>query len=416
MSKALVMILAGGQGKRLAPLTLERAKPAVPFGGIYRIIDFVLSNFVNSGFMQIKVLTQFMSSSLIQHISRNWELPFAFNQYIDSVPAQMRTGENWYLGSADAIYQNLNLIRDESPQRVFVFSGDHIYKMDVSQMYTYHNIKKADMTIAAIPVPVSEAGAFGVIEIDNDYRMIGFEEKPKNPKPIPGKPDWALVSMGNYLFSTDVLVKAVTNDAADESSVHDFGKNVIPSLYPYKRVFVYDFLKNSIYMPKEDEYEKPYWRDVGTIKSYFDAHMDLVSVSPAINLYNRSWPIFGFPEVNMPPAKFVFADDKNRRLGISTDSIISEGCIISGGSVKRSVLSPGVRVNSYCDIKNCVILNNVNIGRYCELKNTIVDKNVVIPPDTKIGFDLKKDAMRGFTVTEDGIVVIPKGYDFQEER
>ena len=416
MSKALVMILAGGQGKRLAPLTLDRAKPAVPFGGSYRIIDFVLSNFVNSGFMQIKVLTQFMSDSLIQHISRNWGLSPRFNQYVDSVPAQMRTGENWYLGSADAIYQNLNLIRDESPKNVFVFSGDHIYKMDISQMYTYHNIKNADMTIAALPVPIKEASAFGVIEIDEDYRMVGFEEKPKNPKPIPGNPDYALVSMGNYLFSREVLVNAVTNDAKDPTSEHDFGKNVIPALYPYKRVYVYDFLKNTIYMPDENEYEKPYWRDVGTIKSYFEAHMDLVSVSPAINLYNRHWPIFGFPEVNMPPAKFVFADKEHKRLGIATDSLVSEGCIISGGSVNRSVLSPGVRVNSYSRLDQCVILNNVKIGRYCELKNVIVDKNVVIPPDTKVGFDLKKDAERGFTVTDEGIVVIPKGYNFQEDR
>lgn len=416
MSKALVMILAGGQGKRLAPLTLNRAKPAVPFGGTYRIIDFVLSNFVNSGFMQIKVLTQFMSDSLNQHISRNWSLSPRFNQYVDSVPAQMRTGDNWYLGSADAIYQNLNLIKDESPQRVFVFSGDHIYKMDVSQMYSYHNIKEADMTIAAIPVPIEEAGAFGVIEIDEDYRMIGFEEKPKNPKPIPGKPGFALVSMGNYLFSTDVLVNAVISDAKDHESEHDFGKNVIPSLYPYKRVYVYDFLKNTIYMPKEKMYEKPYWRDVGTIKSYFDAHMDLVSVSPAFNLYNRNWPIFGFPEVNMPPAKFVFADKKHKRMGIATDSIVSEGCIISGGNVNSSVLSPGVRVNSYSDINNCVILNNVEIGRYCELKNVIVDKNVIIPPDTKIGFDHARDEERGFTVTEDGIVVVPRDYDFREDR
>ncbi len=416
MSKALVMILAGGQGKRLEPLTLDRAKPAVPFAGTYRIIDFVLSNFVNSGFMQIKVLTQFMSNSLNQHIARNWSLAQIFNQYVDSVPAQMRTGNNWYLGSADAIFQNLNLIKDERPKDVFVFSGDHIYKMDTYQMYSYHQIKDADMTIAAIPVPIEEASAFGVIEIDKDYRMIGFEEKPAKPKCIPGKPDTALVSMGNYLFKTEILVNAVTEDAKDESSVHDFGKNVIPALYPYKKVYVYDFLKNSIYMPEEDDYEKPYWRDVGTIKSYFEAHLDLVSVSPSINLYNRNWPIFGFPEVNMPPAKFVFADNKNKRLGVATDSIISEGCIISGGNVNLSILSPGVRVNSYAAVKKSVLLNNVSVGRYCELKNVIVDKNVSIPPDTKIGFDRKKDVERGFTVTEDGIVVIPKDFSFEEGR
>jgi len=416
MSKTLTMILAGGQGKRLSPLTLDRAKPAVPFGGNYRIIDFVLSNFVNSGYMQIKVLTQFMSNSLNEHLSSNWILSQAFNQYVSSVPAQMRTGDNWYLGSADAIYQNLNLIRDESPRDVFVFSGDHIYKMDVSQMHNYHNIKKADMTIAAIPVPIKEATEFGVIEIDKDYRMIGFEEKPKKPKCIPGKPDMALVSMGNYLFKADVLVEAVTDDAQDKNSVHDFGKNVIPALYPYAKVYVYDFLKNKIYMPQEDSYEKPYWRDVGTIKSYFDAHMDLVSVSPAINLYNRKWPIFSFPEIKMPPAKFVFADKKNKRLGVATDSVISEGCIVSGGAVNRSVLSPGVRVNSYASLQNCIILNDVEIGRYCQLKNVIIDKKVVVPAETKIGYDLEKDLERGFTVTEEGIVVVPKNYKFQEDR
>jgi glucose-1-phosphate adenylyltransferase len=416
MSKALAMILAGGQGTRLAPLTIHRAKPAVPFGGVYRIIDFVLSNFINSGFMQIKVLTQFMSNSLNEHISRNWQLSRTFNQFVDSVPAQMRTGSNWYLGSADAIYQNLNLIKDEAPRDVFVFSGDHIYKMDVSQMYSYHKLKDADMTIAAIPVPIDEASEFGVIEIDKDYRMIGFEEKPKNPKPIPGREDYALVSMGNYLFKSDVLVKAVTDDAKDSDSVHDFGKNVIPALYPHKKVYIYDFKKNNIYIPEEKEYEQPYWRDVGTIKSYFDAHMDLVSVSPAMNLYNRNWPIFGFPETNMPSAKFVFADDENSRQGIATDSMVSEGCIISGGHVNRSILSPGVRVNSYSKLDKCIVLNNVVIGRYCDLRNVIIDKNVIVPPDTKIGYDLKKDKERGFTVTEEGIVVVPKDYDFGEER
>ena len=413
MSNALVMILAGGQGKRLSPLTMDRAKPAVPFGGSYRIIDFVLSNFVNSGFMQIKVLTQFKADSLIQHIARTWTLSPTINQYVDSVPAQMRTGSNWYLGSADAIYQNLNLVRDDSPQHVFVFSGDHIYKMDVSQMYSYHVLKKSDMTIAAMPVPIEEASAFGVIEIDSDYRMIGFEEKPKNPKPIPGKPDMALVSMGNYLFSTETLVNAVVSDAKDPASEHDFGKNVIPAIYPHKRVYVYDFLRNLISLPNGNEYETPYWRDVGTIKSYFDAHMDLVSETPKFNLYNRNWPIFGFPKIYMPPAKFVYADSDRKRMGIATNSLISEGCLISGGHVSNSVCSPGVRVYSYAEVDHCVIMNDVEIGRYCRLQNVIVDKNVVIPPDTQIGYDLEKDRSRGLFVTDEGIVVVPKGFDFQ---
>lgn len=412
MSKSLVMILAGGQGARLAPLTNERAKPAVPFGGIYRVIDFVLSNFVNSGYMQMKVLTQFMSNSLNQHLARHWGLSMQFNQYVETVPAQMRTGTNWYLGSADAIYQNLNIIKDETPEDVFVFSGDHIYKMDVSQMYNYHQRKDADMTIAAIPVPIEEASQFGVIEIDNSYRMIGFEEKPKHPKGMPDNPKYALVSMGNYLFKADVLVKAVEADAADPESVRDFGKNVIPALYPKKKIYVYDFLKNRIYLPESSEYEKPYWRDVGTIYSYFQAHMDLVSVSPSINLYNRNWPVFGFPDVKMPPAKFVFADQQNQRVGIATDSLVSEGVIISGGRIDRCIISPGVRINSYALVEGAIILNNVNIGRYCRIRNTIIDKNVTIPPDTTIGYDLIEDEKRGLTVSEEGIVVIPKGFKF----
>ncbi len=412
MSKTLVMILAGGQGTRLMPLTAERAKPAVPFGGIYRIIDFVLSNFVNSGYMQIKVLTQFMSNSLNQHIARHWGLSMQFNQYVETVPAQQRTGDNWYLGSADAVYQNLNILRDEAPEHVFVFSGDHIYKMDVTQMFSFHLQKDADMTIAAIPVPVKEASQFGVIEVDGDWRMIGFEEKPKNPKSIPGNPDLALASMGNYIFKTGVLAKAVMEDAENKESAHDFGKNVIPALYPHKRVYVYDYLSNKIKLPDSDQYEKPYWRDVGTLWSYWESHMELVSVSPAINLYNRNWPIFGFPDVNMPPAKFVFADEKNKRVGLATDSLVSVGCIISGGRIDRSVLSPGVRINSYALVENSIILNNSNIGRYCRIRNAIIDKNVVVPPDTEIGYDLEHDRSRGFTVSNEGVVVVPKGYKF----
>ena len=360
----------------------------------------------------MKVLTQFKSDSLNQHLSRNWRLSMTFNQYVDAVPAQMRTGNNWYLGSADAIYQNLNLIKDESPRDIFVFSGDHIYKMDVRQMYNYHHQKEADMTIAAVTVPIEEATEFGVIEIDENYRMIGFEEKPKKPKSIPGDSKHALVSMGNYLFNTKILAEAVTKDAEKKDSVHDFGKNIIPSLYPDKKVFVYNFLENKVYLDNSEKFEKPYWRDVGTIKSYYDAHMDLVSVSPNINLYNKNWPIFGFPEVKMPPAKFVFADKENAREGMATDSIVSQGVIISGGKVNRTILSPGVRINSYAFVDKSVILNNCQIGRYCQIKNTIIDKNVIVPNDTKIGFDLKEDEQRGFTVTKEGITVVPKGYKF----
>ncbi|HOW52495.1 MAG TPA: glucose-1-phosphate adenylyltransferase [bacterium] len=412
MSKTLVMVLAGGQGSRLMPLTTERAKPAVPFGGIYRIIDFVLSNFVNSGYMQIKVLTQFMSNSLNQHIARNWGLSMQFNQYVETVPAQQRTGDNWYLGSADAIYQNLNIIRDERPEHVFVFSGDHIYKMDVSQMFNFHLHKDADMTIAAIPVPLKEASDFGVIEVDENWRMIGFEEKPKKPKSIPGNPDLALASMGNYIFKRDILAQAVSEDADKEGSVHDFGKNIIPALYPKKKVYIYDYLSNKIRLPDSDQFEKPYWRDVGTLWSYWESHMELVSVSPAVNLYNRNWPIFGFPDVNMPSAKFVFADQANQRVGLATDSMVSVGCIISGGRIDRTILSPGVRVNSYALVENSIILNNTNVGRYCRIRNAIIDKNVTIPNDTEIGYDPEQDKARGFTVTGEGLVVVPKGYKF----
>jgi len=284
--------------------------------------------------------------------------------------------------------------------------------MDVTQMFSFHLQKNADMTIAAIPVPVKEASQFGVIEVDAAWRMVGFEEKPKNPKSIPGNPELALASMGNYIFKTGVLAKAVMDDAEQKESVHDFGKNIIPALYPNKRVYVYDYLSNKIKLPDSDQYEKPYWRDVGTIWSYWETHMELVSVSPAINLYNRNWPIFGFPDVNMPPAKFVFADEKNKRVGLATDSLVSVGCIISGGRIDRSVLSPGVRINSYAIVENSIILNNSNIGRYCRIRNTIVDKNVVVPPDTEIGYDPEQDKARGFTVSDEGIVVVPKGYKF----
>ncbi len=413
MANTFVMILAGGEGKRLSPLTKERAKPSVPFGGTYRIIDFVLSNFVNSGFLQIKVLTQFMSESLNRHITRNWQLSHSLNQYVESVPAQMRTGGNWYLGSADAIYQNLNLIRDESPDHTFVFSGDHIYKMDISQMHRFHIRRKADMTVAAIPVPISEASQFGVIEVDENYQMVGFEEKPAKPKPMPGDSNYALVSMGNYLFNTKTLVDAVTKDAEDKESVHDFGKNIIPALYGNKKVYVYDYLQNKIAISGLDIEEKPYWRDVGTIYAYWQAHMDLVAVNPAFNLYNRAWPIFGCPEKELPPAKFVFSDEYNNRMGVAIDSIVAQGSIISGGRVFRSVLSPCVRVNSYSHIENSIILSDVSIGRYSKIKNAIIDKNVVVPYDTEIGYDLELDRQRGFTVTPEGIVVVPKGYVFE---
>jgi len=407
--KTIVMLLAGGEGRRLYPLTMDRTKPAVPWGGRYRIIDIVLSNFVNSGFTRINVLTQFKADSLIKHISRGWQLESKFGRYIDIIPAQMRVSKDWYKGSADAIFQNLNLIHDESPDHVFVFGSDHIYKMEINQFLNYHKKKKADLTIAALPVPINEAKRFGVIEVDRDMRVIGFQEKPQNPKPMPGNPDLALVSMGNYIFKSDVLVDVVSEDAKKENSEHDFGKNVIPSMYERNKVYVYDFRKNRV--PGITRKERGYWVDIGTIDSYWQASMDLVSVSPVFNLYNRKWPIYSY-NPDSPPAKFVFANEKKKRVGVATDSIVAEGCIVSGGRVNKSILFSNVRVNSFSDVDNCILFNNVNVGRYCKLKNVLCDKDVNIPPKTVIGYNLEEDRKR-FKITEGGIVVIPKGYRFE---
>ncbi len=405
-AKTVAMLLAGGEGRRLYPLTKERTKPAVPFGGRYRIIDIVLSNFVNSGITKINVLTQFKADSLIKHITRGWQLESKFGRFIDIIPAQMRVSTDWYKGSADAIYQNLNLIYDEDPEYVFVFGSDHIYKMDVSQMLNYHRRKRADLTISAIPVPVEEAGRFGVIQVDKDMRVIGFEEKPKNPKPMPNNPEYALVSMGNYIFTSQALVEAVKSDAENPNSEHDFGKNVIPAMYPKYKVFAYDFKKNKV--PGITKRERGYWVDVGTIDAYWEASMDLVSVSPVFNLYNKKWPIYSHIPDN-PPAKFVFADKKRKRVGTATDSLVSDGCVISGGTVHGSILFPNVRINSFSSVENCILFNNVNVGRHCRLKNVLCDKDVQIPPGTEIGYNLEEDKKR-FYVTEKGVVVIEKGF------
>jgi len=407
-TKTMAMLLAGGEGRRLFPLTLDRAKPAVPFGGRYRIIDIVLSNLINSGITRINVLTQFKADSLIKHIQRGWVLESRFGRHIDIIPAQMRVSRDWYRGSADAVFQNLNLVRDEDPDLICVFGADHIYKMDVTQMIHFHRRKKAHLTVSAIPVPVREASRFGVIQVDRDMRIIGFQEKPDDPAPIPGRPDLALVSMGNYVFNRDTLVTAVTADAEDESSEHDFGKNVIPSLVPGGRVFAYDFSKNRV--PGQSRRSRGYWVDIGTIDAYWQASMDLISVNPVFNLYNRKWPVFSL-NLDNPPAKFVFDNPKRNRIGVAHDSLVSEGCIISGGQVNGSILFPNVRVNSFARVDHCILFNHVNVGRYCRLRNVIVDKNVVIPPRTTIGYDLEADRNR-FHVTEGGIVVIPKDYTF----
>ena len=395
------MILAGGQGERLKPLTNERAKPAVPFGGRYRIIDFVLSNFINSQIFKIKILTQFKSDSLNQHLASGWQLSPRFGLYIDPVPAQMRTGNTWYRGTADAIFQNLNLIREEDPDYVFIFGGDHIYRMDVRQMLVSHVANDAVLTIAAIPKPIELAKSFGVLEVDENWRIIGFEEKPENPAEIPGKPGMALVSMGNYIFNKDSLVDWVTEDANKETA-HDFGKNIITSNYKNNPVYAYDFSTNVI--PGFEEKEKGYWHDVGNLDEYYKASMELVEVTPVINLYNENWPVYTFNPPH-PPAKFVFADKD--RMGIATDSVVSEGCIISGGRVHRCILSPTVRINSYSTVNDSVLMEGVDVGRHCKIQKAIIDKFVKIPPNTNIGYDLEEDRKR-FFVTDSGIVVISK--------
>jgi glucose-1-phosphate adenylyltransferase len=413
MAKLLAMILAGGEGRRLDPLTRERAKPAVPFGGRYRIIDFVLSNFANSGILRMKVLVQYKSESLNAHIQRGWRLTALLNQYVELVPAQMRVGPKWFEGSADAIYQNLNIITDEEPEYTFIFGADHVYRMDVRQMLHYHVDRKAELTVAAIPIPIAEACDFGIIEVDAEGRMIGFTEKPKTgAKTIPGDPTRCLASMGNYLFTTDALVQEIVRDAGDPSSAHDFGKSIVASMYQRKRVYVYDFAKNVV--PGQTERERGYWRDVGSIEAYYQTNMDLVDVDPIFSLYNDQWPIFTI-QYNYPPAKFVFNNEKDQRIGRATDSLVSEGCIISGGQVHHSILSPKVRVNSYSTVDDSILFENVNIGRHCKIRRAIIDKHVEIPPNTTIGYDLEKDRKQ-FHVTEGGLVIIPKGMRIEPGR
>jgi len=399
------MVLAGGAGTRLDPLTRERAKPAVPFGGRYRIIDFCLSNFANSGIYKLKVLTQYKSDSLNNHISRTWRMTAFLGHYCETVPAQMRTGGDWYKGSADAIFQNLNLITDEAPDTVFVFGADHVYQMDVQQMMGFHVARKADCTVAVLPVPIEQGSEFGILDVAADGEVKNFIEKPKNPPPMPGDPTRCLASMGNYLFNTDTLVREVTEDAKHEHSAHDFGKSILASLNQRARVYAYDFLQNEV--PGLGQRERGYWRDVGTLDAYFQANMDLIAVEPIFNLYNSQWPIVT-ASTSLPPAKFVFADAVQKRVGRALDSLVSEGCIISGGLVNSSVLSPRVRVNSWAEVHNSILMENVEIGRHCEIRRAIIDKNVTIPPGTKIGVDLEEDKKR-FHVTESGIVVIPKG-------
>ncbi len=406
LDTALVMILAGGEGKRLFPLTRDRAKPAVPFGGRYRIIDFVINNFINSGFYKLKILTQYKSDSLNQHIARSWPVSPILGQYIDLVPAQMRTDGRWYQGTADAVFQNLTHIYDEKPKHVCVFGGDHIYRMDVSQMMRFHKKKDAALTISAIPIPISQAGEFGIMEVDEDWRLTGFQEKPKSqPKCIPGMPDMCLASMGNYIFETEDLIREVEEDSQNPNSSHDFGKNIIPKMVKEgRKVFVYDFSQNEYTGMTESE--RGYWRDVGSIDSYWQANMDLLDYKPELNLYSADWPLRTY-NYNFPPAKFIW--EEGDRVGMATNSMVSEGCIISGGSISRCILSPHVRINSFSNITDSILMENVNVGRHSEIRKAIIDKNVKIPSYTKIGINIEEDKARGFIISNGGVTVVPKG-------
>lgn len=401
----LGMVMAGGRGERLYPLTKDRAKPAVPFAGKYRIIDFVLSNLVNSRIYSIYVLTQFKSQSLFEHLQEAWQFNgVRGDHFVIPVPAQMRTGADWYRGTADAVYQNLHLIKRGNPRLVAVFGADHIYKMNVRQMVDYHEEKSAGVTVAAVPSRIESAGQFGVLEVDNDFRILDFEEKPERPKSIPGEPDQALISMGNYIFETKLLLEALEDDASRAQSSHDFGKDILPRLVREgKKGYAYDFRKNRIPTAAKGE-EPSYWRDVGTIEAYYEANMDVRAVDPLLNLYNRSWPIRTV-SYSDAPAKFVF-DEEGRR-GMSLNSVVTEGTIISGSVVRDSVIGPNVRIHSYCLIEGSVIINRVEIGRGCQIRRAIIDKNVYIPPGTRIGYNADEDRQRYF-VTHTGIVVIPR--------
>ncbi|MBS1871615.1 MAG: glucose-1-phosphate adenylyltransferase [Acidobacteria bacterium] len=400
--RTLAFVLAGGKGTRLYPLTKERAKPAVPFGGRYRIVDFVLSNLINSGVYSIYVLIQFKSQSLLQHLREGWEIGGLLrNHFIIPVPAQMRSaGEDWYRGTADAIYQNVNLIEQADPHIVVIFGADHIYRMNIREMIEFHAEKRARVTIAAIPVPKEFAREFGVIEVDENYRVVAFHEKNPNAPTMPGRPDMVFASMGNYIFSTDVLLRELYADGEKEHSSHDFGRDILPGLIGRTDMFAYDFQTNHI--PGDPAGQPAYWRDVGTIDAYFEASMDLRSVAPELNLYNRQWPLrtAGYFDA---PAKFTF-DEEGRR-GNAIDSIVSGGAILAGGLVRNSVIGRGVKVHTGAQVDDSVIFDNCDIGRRAKIRRAILDKNVKIPEDTVIGYDAEADRLK-YHVTESGIVVV----------
>ena len=399
--QVVAVILAGGKGSRLDPLTRDRAKPAVPFGGGYRIIDFTLSNCLNSGIRKILALTQYKAMSLDRHINMGWGRYFCreLGEFIDVVPPQQRIDENWYQGTADAVYQNIYTIEKENPKYVVILAGDHIYKMNYKKLVDAHIANEADMTVGALPVSVQEAaGAFGVIEVAADNRVMGFEEKPAEPKPVPGDEANCLASMGIYVFTARFLFEELCRDATRRGSRHDFGGDVIPAIIETDRVFAYRFMD-------ENRKREAYWRDVGTLDAYYETNMDLISVDPQLNMYDDQWTIRTY-QPNLPPPKFVFAGDQRR--GFAVDSIICPGSIVSGGRVERSILGTGVRVNSFAAVEDSIVFGNVDVGRHAKIRRAIVEKNVEIPPGVEIGYDRDLDRSRGFQITEGGITVIAK--------
>ena len=403
-ARPFAIVLAGGEGKRLLPLTIDRAKPAVPFGGNYRLIDFALSNLVNGGFLRIAVLTQYKSHSLDRHVAATWQLSTLFGNYVVPVPAQMRRGPHWFSGSADAIHQNLNLIYDERPDVICVFGADHVYRVDPREMVAEHLAGGAGVTVAGLRVPIAEAHAFGVMEgADDGRRIVAFHEKPEHPVGLPDAPEQVMASMGNYVFGTDELIDAVSTDARNESSTHDIGRDIIPMMVGQGAANVFDFANATV--PGVSEREHGYWRDIGTLDAYYAAHMDLISPDPVFNLYNREWPILMQPD-RLPPAKFVFEDPGHT--GHAVDSMVCAGVIISGGVVRRSVLSPEVAIHAYAEVEGSVLMHGVEVGERAVVRNAIVDKNVVIEPGAHLGIDPAADRER-FVVSPGGVVVVGKG-------
>ena len=404
--RILAIVLAGGEGKRLMPLTAARAKPAVPFGGIYRLVDFALSNLVNSRYLHIVVLTQYKSHSLDRHVSKTWRMSTLLGNYVSPVPAQQRVGKHWYLGSADAIYQCLNILDDERPDIVVVVGADHVYRMDFSQMVDQHIATGAEMTVAGIRQPIGMADQFGVIETDpeDQTRITAFREKPADPIGLPDSPQEILASMGNYVVNTDALIRAVTEDAENPTSRHDMGGDLVPAFVERGTAGVYDFIHNDV--PGSTDRDRQYWRDVGTLDSYYDANQDLISIEPVFNLYNDEWPVYtGY--TGLPPAKFVHAGAG--RLGHAADSIVSPGVIVSGATVSGSVLSPGTYLHSWAQVTDSVLMDGVIVNRYAQVHRAILDKNVIVHERARVGIDREQDLARGFTVTESGITVVPKG-------